>query len=404
MKALVRSINRGRVLLNGLINFSIYLVGFLFVRPFIGKAKPQSLDLHDEHKILYVSLNYRGDLIINFPTISALKKHFPNCHLACWVRKYNEPIARMNREIDDVIVYDEFDTNPLMAFLQLLGGQKHHDLVELLRNFDIYFDDSGFAFTSIAAFIAKIPFRAGRGFRGFGFLNHHQFPTDLNSQLIERRLKALQLFGINMSLKDVPKPYFIIDSNVRTATLKECDIAEFGYFTVQPNGGWHAKNWGVDKYCWVSKQFSIQTGLTPIFLGSVSDRAYIEDAIVGQKLKAINLAGSCELDKVAAIIAAGRLHFGADSVGSQLAISLGVRSLTIFGPVNPILSSYLGDGNVGVIKRTKCMPRPDKIYCCFDAGRSCPRISWMNELHENDVLTVLEDVWEGKGRPPLVVC
>jgi ADP-heptose:LPS heptosyltransferase len=286
--------------------------------------------------------------------------------------------------------------------IEVFGGRRHLDFVKRLRKFDIYVDDSGYAFTAIAGFLAKIPLRIGRNFQGFGFLDHFEVPLDRNSQLIERRLKLLKVFGVKLSLNDVPKPYFKVDAHVRDAILRQHGLSHLKYFTIQPFAGWDAKNWGIDKYCMVSKLFASYSGMTPVFLGADYEDTLIDDAIRKQGMTAVNIAGAGGLKDTAAIIAAARMHFGADSVGSQLAISIGIKSLTIFGPVNPMLCSYLGGHNIGVIKRTRCMAKPGKLYCCFDAGRSCSRASCMKELSEDDVLRVLIDVWTGKERRPVV--
>jgi len=398
----MRTIKRIKSNFNSMAKFLFHLAGSFLFRPWIGKPDPRLLNRAQSLKILYVCLAYRGDLVVNFPAIDALKRHFPSSHLTCWVRGYNESLARMNTNIDEVMVYDVFGLNPLVSIYEIAAINKHPGIIQKLHEFDIYIDDSGYAFTAITGFRAKIPLRLGRNFQGFGFLNHFEFPLDPNTQLINRRLKLLGVFGIALTLNDISKPYFRVDTTMRVLALNEHGLSGSSYFTVQPFAGWEAKNWGIDKYCRVSKQFAKDTGLTPVFLGSHSERVIIEKMLDDHQLEAVNIAGLAPLDKVAAVIAGARLHFGADSVGSQLAISLGIRSLTIFGPANPMLCSYLGGVNFGIIKRTKCTPRPNKLYCCFDAGRSCPYISCMKELREDDVLRALTDVWKGKAERPLI--
>ena len=398
----MRAVRRIKSQINSIAKFLIHLAGSLLLRPWIVKPNPQSIGREQSLRILYVCLAYRGDLVINFPAIDALKKKFPNSHLTCWVRGFNESLARMNHNIDEGIVYDGFSPRPLASILEIAMGDNHLGLIRRLRDFDIFLDDSGYAFTAIAGFRAKIPLRVGRNFQGLGFLNHFEFPLDPNSQLIHRRLKPLRVFGIDLTLNDIPKPYFNFDPILRLSILKEFGLSGLDYFTIQPFAGWEAKNWGIDRYGRVAKQFAEDSGLTPVFLGSQSERAIIDKMLAEHRLKAANFAGIADLNEVAAVIAGARMHFGADSVGSQLAISLGVKSLTIFGPANPVLCSYLGGPNFGITKRTKCSPKPGRLYCCFDAGRSCPHISCMRELREEDVLRALIDVWRGKAAQPLM--
>jgi len=398
----MRIIKRLKTYLNASTKAAIHLIGSLLFRPFIARVNPDTMKRDSGCKILYVCLAYRGDLIINFPAIEAIKKHFPNCHLACWVREYNETLAKMNHNIDSVMIYEDISLNPYKAITEAALSGRHENLTKKIGDFDIYIDDTGYAFTAIAGFQAKIPIRIGRNFQGFGFLNHFEFPLDPNSQLIERRLKILKVFGMDLNLSDISKPYFKIEQSIRDTVLNECGLANLSYFTVQPFGGWEAKNWGIGRYCHVVKQFAMESGLMPVFLGSEMERDEISRAIAEHRLKAINMAGTASLDQAVSIIAGAKIHFGADSVGSQVAISLDVKSLTIFGPANPLLCSYLGGNNFGIIKRTKCTPKPGKLYCCFDAGRSCPSLSCMKELREEDVLKVFTAIWRGQERSSLI--
>jgi len=380
------------------LKYLIHMVGILLIRPFLTKPDPNLLDRQLPLNIFYVSLAFRGDLVVNFPTIAEIKKQFPNSRLTCWVREFNMPLARLNPDINEVYSYDNLSHSVLKAVFEFASGIKHRKLIEKLSGYDIYFDDAGYAFTAIAGFKAHIPLRLGRNSQGFGFLNHFEIPYALNSQLIEKRLKLLNPFGIFLSLKDIHKPYFKIDAEIARRFLVELGIDKADYFTVQPFAGWDSKNWGIDKYCQVIKKFSETSGLLPVLWGSEKEADICEEALKRHQIRAINICGKADLDKSAFVISLAKLHFGPDSVGSHLAISLGVKSLTIFGPTNPYLSAYLGGINFGVLKRTRCTAKPDKMNCCFDGGVSCRRAISMKELGVDEVLKVLTDIWTGKEK------
>jgi ADP-heptose:LPS heptosyltransferase len=179
-------------------------------------------------------------------------------------------------------------------------------------------------------------------------------------------------------------------------------ISTTDYFVVQPFAGWEAKNWGLDKYCQVTQEFSSLTGLLPVFIGSPVEQPLIDESISRHQLNAVNIAGLASLDESAAVIAGSRFYFGPDSIGNHLAIALGIRSLTIFGPTHPTLSSYLGEANIGIRKITRCTPGPGQAYCCIDGGRSCRHNVCMIELRQEDVLATLRKHWSGKKLPDVV--
>jgi ADP-heptose:LPS heptosyltransferase len=399
---MMRLLKHLKSIINAFLKYLFHLFGYYFIKPFIGKPKLQNLEKLKPYRILYVCLAFRGDMVVNFPAITALKEHFPNSNLTCWVRDYNRPLIGLHSEINGNIIYDRFNNSVIRTLAELIFGKKHKLFIDKLRSYDIYIDDSGYAFTALAGFYSKIPYRVGRNFQGFGFLNHYEEPLNANMQLIERRLKPLQFVGIKISLADIPKPYLKIDMERYKSIQNQFEIPSGEYYTVQPFTGWSAKNWGLEKYCSIAGQFSKRSGLVAVFLGSEAERPLIDQAILRHGLHAINAAGIVQIDQSAAIFAGARLHLGGDSVGNHLAIALGVKSLAIFGPTNPILSAYLGDINIAVRKKSRCTPEPDKIYCCFDGGQSCQHISCMTELNEADVLEVLLKLWSGEKLPPVL--
>ena len=398
----MRLLRRLKVFINSCIKIVIHTFGTLFIRPFIGRPDLQALDRNKPYRILYVCLAFRGDLVVNFPAITEIKRHFPNSKLTCWVRGYNKEMAALLPAIDEIIVNDDFKNNALQCLFELTKSKKYTQFVKRLGEFDVYIDDSGHVFSAIMGFRAKIAIRIGRNFQGFGFLYHREISYDLNVQMIERRLKFVRAFGHDIKLKNINKPYFKIQPELIESVQKKLSLPSGLYFTVQPFAGWESKNWGLEKYVKVAEKFAEFSRLKPVFLGSMAERKSIDNQLETYSFGSINSAGLLGLDESAALIAGARLHLGGDSIGGHLAIALDVRSITIFGPTNPGLSAYLGGKNIGVYKKTRCTPKHDKLYCCFDAGRGCQHKSCMRQLREEDVLQGMLDLWNGKELPAII--
>jgi ADP-heptose:LPS heptosyltransferase len=301
-----------------------------------------------------------------------------------------------------VYVNDNFSNRGEIAILEFISKSKHANLIKEIGEFDLYVDDSGYCFTAIAGFLARIRYRIGRNFQGYGFLYHYELPYDDNVQLIERRLKLLRPFGMTLSLKDVRTPYAIINPESVARVKEKLNLGAAPYFTIQPFSGWEAKNWEIGKFISVAAGFSEYTGLLPVFIGGESERIAIATARALLRGKFLNSAGSLDISESASLIAGAELHLGGDSVGAHIAAATRCKSLTIFGPTSPVISAYLGSINIAVLKKSKCTPSEGKIYCARDAGRGCPDLPCMKELQVRDVLRVLIDLWEGKSLPPVV--
>jgi ADP-heptose:LPS heptosyltransferase len=66
---------------------------------------PQSLH-KAKPKILVVALKFMGDLIVAAPSIEALRRKFPACHLTVLLRKGLEEIFLYNQAVDEVLSFD----------------------------------------------------------------------------------------------------------------------------------------------------------------------------------------------------------------------------------------------------------------------------------------------------------
>lgn len=395
---------RVRTSITGAAKFLIHLGGTLLAGPFIKYGRPKYIPLRSSRpRILYICLAFRGDLILNFPAIKAIKKAYPLSKITCWVREYNVELARLNGNIDEVVCYDRFPHSGIGFLLRLPTISRDRAIIDRIRNmnFDVCIDDSGYGFTSMVCLLAGIPCRIGRNSQGFGFLYHYEYPYDFNAQLIEKRIRLLEPLRIKVGNVDDLFPLIAVPRELLRPVIEKCGVKadRSRYITIQPFGGWAAKNWDIDKYAQVVDSFTTATGIMPIFIGGPEDAEGISRIVAGIRTGSINMAGKLTLVESAILITGAEIHLGVDSFGTNFAAAVGVAGLAIFGPTNPRLIAHLGPRNVAVLKRTRCTPSEKKIYCCPDAGRSCKHLACMNELQAEQVLSVLMDLWEGRQVP-----
>ena len=378
----------------------VHLGGSLIFNSIRNKANFEASLLKNPRHVLYISLAYRGDFILCFPALAALRRRFPDAKITCWVRKYNEHLVELNPDINQTIVFDDFKTKGISIFQSISFNGAQNDFLRFLKDkkFDLCIDDSGFAFCAIICARAGIPLRIGRNTQGFGFLYHFEYAYDFDAPLVLKRFRLLERLGVSDPGAGALIPRITIPEELKRKTLQKLGFEQIdkGYFTVQPYAGWPAKNWNDDKFAFVIEQFASLSKLTPVFIGGQSDEAGIAAMAAKISCKSISAAGTLELHETAALISGAKYHIGVDSVGSHLAAATGVRSLTLFGPTNPRLIAVLTEKNIAVFKNTACTPAPNRIYCCRDAGRSCRDVVCMRELREGDVFDILTKTWRGE--------
>ena len=399
---------RIRTSITAIIKTILHAVGVAFFGIFIrsGKERP-FIKGTDSPKILFISIGYRGDFILNFPILKAIKVRYPNAHITCWVRGYSESLAKLNPYIDNSLVYDEFPNTGFHMIWKLLHINRRDPFIKSIGSmeFDFSIDDSGYGFSADVCYLAAIPYRIGRNIQGFGFLNHYEVPSAPNSNLLDKRLRLLEPLGISVPHSGDLYPSISIPKSKLEELNKKygLNIRAGDYFTIQPYGGWEAKNWDDEKFTIVIREFGNYSGKTPVFIGGPTDIEGISRIKDKIGFACIETAGKIDLGEAAILISGAAIHLGVDSFGSQFAAAAGVKSLTLFGPTNPRLILFMGPENKAVMKKTSCSPRPDRLYCCADAGRSCPRLSCMKELQVDHVLGPLQALWKGDEVEDLII-
>lgn len=397
----------GKTRLTTCIKFIIHFIGNIFFKPFlIFKRKRILINITENPKILFVSLAYRGDLILTFPAIRALRRKFPKATITLWVREFNVTLTDLCPDIDKIESYDKFNSHGLGVLREFIPKNIHKDIINKIKRsgYDIYIDDSGYTFTALIGFLSKIPLRIGRNQQGFGFLNHYDFPYDANSHIIKRKYILLKPLDINVYSESDLRPRLVFSSDQLSVALSNIGPSDNkkGYFAITPFTGWKAKNWDIDKYIFIINKFAEYSGLFPVFIGGPDDVALIDKMIDRINVVSVNLAGKLTLSGSAAVISGARIHIGGDTFSSHVAAATQIKSLSIFGPTNPSLSAFLTFDNIAITKKIGCAPKPDKIYCLKDAGRTCSHVSCMRELQKEDVLAVLKDLWDGKVKSKVI--
>ncbi len=383
------------------------MIGNIFVKPILLINRKQALKkLPPNPRILFVSLAFRGDLVLTFPAIRALRRKFPKATITLWVREFNVTLTDLCPDIDNVESYDRFNSHGLGVLKEFFPKNIHRRFIDKIKqaDYDIFVDDSGYTFTALVGLLSKIPLRIGRNQQGFGFLYHYDFPYDGDSHIIKRKFKLLEPLNITTSSDSDLRPVLVISNSpisIMKNNLKQFENKK-GYFTITPFTGWKAKNWDIDKYIFITNKFAEYSGLLPVFLGGPDDTISIDKMINLISVESVNLAGKLTLAESSSIISGARIHIGGDTFSSHIAAATQIKSLSIFGPTNPSLSAFLTFDNIAVTKKIGCAPKPDKIYCFKDAGRNCSHISCMRELNKEDVLAALIDLWDGKIKSKVI--
>jgi ADP-heptose:LPS heptosyltransferase len=192
-------------------------------------------------------------------------------------------------------------------------------------------------------------------------------PQGTQQHVAEFRLRQLP----DIAELPVPPALSLPSGRMELARKYLCDAGhDFSrpLISVHPGSGGARKCWPIDSYCALLD--NLRRWRDPfilLFSGPAEDESItdvLQTYAVDHPCRSAHIRNA-GLPFVAALISMSDLYVGNDSGVSHLAACMGTRSITIFGPTDPILWKPLGERGIVVQSEVECAP------CGDDNSRQC---------------------------------
>lgn len=293
-------------------------------------------------RVVVLAPNWLGDVVMALPAVAAVRRWFPDAHLAVAARQSVAPLVTLFDGVDQVVTLvgrgDWRDGAGRRADARRLGDGGY-DVALLLPN------------SFHAAWVvrrARIPERWG-------------YAADARRLLLTRairrqkgRTQAAYYSALVTALGGPDAPL--------TAALRIPEAVDAEAESLIRAAGWSggplvafapgaafgpAKRWPPERAGHVAARLHQQTDATPLFVGTPADRSSIDEAIAayrtvgGAGAPAIDLGGRTSLPVLAAVLARCHAVLSNDSGAMHVAAAVGTPVTAIFGPTDERLTSPL---------------------------------------------------------------
>ncbi|MFH1856220.1 MAG: glycosyltransferase family 9 protein [Candidatus Omnitrophota bacterium] len=294
-------------------------------------------------KILVVNPYGIGDVLFMTPLIRQIKKSFPDAYLACLLGSRTKEILEMNPYVDEIFTFDKglFDRSSFKNRIKIL-----FPLLRKLRSkrFEVMIDISNAPeYSFLAKFFLGIKIRAGLDYKKRGrFLNRKIKLTGYEGKhVIEYYLDLIKLMGLEADDKKIDLYLTEEDEKFAAGFLKENGVAEGEkLFGIVPGGGksWGDnavyKQWPVEKFALVGDEVYRCYGLRTIIFGGPDELELTNRTRKLIKHECINSCAKTGIRQSAALMGMCELVLANDSGPLHIAVSRGVKTVSIFGPVD----------------------------------------------------------------------
>ena len=357
--------------------------GFVHGRPLIPP---------DVRKILVVRLSARGDLVFASPLAGALRRGYPDAHIAWAAEERAADVIRHNPHLDEVIVWER------AAWVRMLRGGRWGALCGAVvdffcslrdRRFDVAIDPQGLLRSGLLAFLSGAPVRIGLAPREGSRLlmtrvvEHGGDPRRIASD----NLHLAEMLGLDTGSFSMEIPRSKAELEMADHVAKEKGMGA-GFVAACPFTTRFHKHWFEDRWAALIQQIRERTGLGVVLLGGPADRAAADRILQGvPELAAgdaplVDMVGATSLGEASAVVSRCSVLVGIDTGLSHMAHAYGRPAVLIFGSHTPYT---IPPGPEATILHSgrPCSPCRGNLVC--DG-----RIDCMDDISVAEVLAAVE--------------
>ncbi|MBM4055775.1 MAG: glycosyltransferase family 9 protein [Planctomycetes bacterium] len=328
--------------------------------------------------ILVIRLGAMGDIIHVIPAVKNVREALPECNIAWLVEDKIKDLVETVPGVDEVIV---FPRKRWQAWLKRPGRyfQIISEMIVFFRQlrakkYDVVLDFHGNFKSGILGYLSASKIRAGfsRGYcKEFNYLftNVRIAPQQKAMHRIEKYLSLVRGLGIKahyqkpvFSLSEQDRSYindFILQNQLdqKPMAILHPGTSLFGKY----------KRWSPEKYAQLSDKLIEEFGYAVVFTWSGKEYDIAEDIRSRMRFPATISCKTASVKQLIALLQRASLYIGGDTGPTHLASCLGIPTIAIFGPKDPVIYAPYDDNSLVVRKDIDCSPcekrRCDHVTC-----------------------------------------
>jgi lipopolysaccharide heptosyltransferase I len=306
-------------------------------------------------RILIIKPTALGDVATTLPLLCDLRRAYPAAKIDWLIHPAYTALIEGHDALHEAI---RFDRKKLAAWWYKPSAFKlFMGLLKKLRaaKYDLVVDAQGLFrsgfLTRITGAKVRVGFANARELAPLAYTKKVRLPRDGKEMVAVDRMRALAAaLGIDISR---PAEFRMpVRSAVRSTGLSLPDaenddtlkpvLPATDFVTVIPGARWNTKRWPIDRYTELVRRLLTEAH-NVVLLGS-PDEQPLADAIeaaledhppTDASATLVNLAGKTSLPEMIGVLARAALVFGNDSGPLHIAIALGRKTLSIYGPTDP---------------------------------------------------------------------
>ncbi|MCP4262953.1 MAG: glycosyltransferase family 9 protein [Planctomycetes bacterium] len=328
--------------------------------------------------ILIIKPSSLGDIVLALPTLTALRKSFPDAKISWLIRTEFAPILENHPHLNEIILFDRkflgkawFHPGASSSLISLIKRLRHSE-------FDAVIDFQGLFRTASLAWLSGCKKRFGiAGAREFAhlFYTHKIKQTKDCIHLVDFYLNIIKAAGATKL--DVE---FILPEHPEAAgsirnLLKNHYVSPDNYVVFIPGSAHEDKRWPIERFAELAEKISSHHKLPIVATGDAGEATLIEKLKDLSKVPIANIAGKTSLSELVVLLSNAKLVVSNDTGPGHIAAALSTPLVLMFSWSNP--------ARIAPYKRIECLVAREP----FSRGH---KIKSRDPKHFVDTITVDE--------------
>lgn len=341
----------------------------------------------DTQRFLIVKLSSLGDVIHNLPVLRTLRRNFPKSYIAWVVEEKCRDALYNNPDLDELIVLRtkhwrrHWDRQSFGELCEAIGHIRR-------QRYDVVFDFQGLAKSGLIAWLSGSPERVGfhrhdcREYLNTWFTNRKGAYVGKNVHVIDKNLSLLRSLGVDNFVKEFPLAIPPSADEYITAYLKNNpELMSNPVAAINPGVGFKTKQWELARFAQLGDRIAGDLGYHILLTWGPGEEEKVK-YIASRMNKKQWIAPPTSVHQSIALFRHINLFISCDTGPLHLCSAMGVPTVSIFGPTDPVRNGPIGAKNEVVYKT---------LPCSFCYKRQCPtRNECMSEVMVEDVFLAVK--------------
>ncbi len=300
---------------------------------------------HSARRILAIRLDNLGDVLVTTPAIHAIKTSLPAIELSLLTSPVGAQVARLNPDIDEVIVYDAPWMDPWHRLPQ--DSKREQQMIAMMKERQF---DGAIIFTSYhqsslpaayACYLADIPLRLAASIDGSGSLltTRHKHPERMMHE-VERGLELVNAIGFTTNALDLvlKVPIIARESVYEFLSVQNVD-PHCPLLVIHPGCSMPARTYPYDMYTQILDLVIERLGATVVVTGTQDEQALVEHVLEKmqehKRRETLACAGTLSFPDLCALIEAADLMITNNTGPMHIAAAVKTPVVALFALTNP---------------------------------------------------------------------